>query len=140
MGKLFTITGTSPAAAGTAALTQIAAGPVFANATQLHIVAELVGATGGTLNVYLQWSPDDGTTWYDYTAFTQLAAGAAAVKYRVTSDVAQNTISTVGKGTSPALSAGTHVGGPWGTQMRVLCVAGASTSAGAAITVNIWAK
>lgn len=35
-------------------------------------------AGGGTLNVYIQASPDDGTTWDDVVSFTQITNGAVA--------------------------------------------------------------
>ena len=105
----------------------------------LRIVAELVGATGGTLDVYLQTSDDGGTTWYDWAHFPQLAAGASAIKYAFSVPSAGELgITTIGSGTSPALAANTVVGGPWGDRIRALYVAGASTSAGAAVVINIY--
>ncbi len=133
-----TFTATSPAAQSTAADTQ-----VFADldaCDSLTIIGELQGATGGTLDVYLQTSYDDGATWYDYAHFTQLAAGAAAIKHawHVSRASERTTITTVGTGTSPALAVGTILSGGWGNKMRMLFVAGATTSAGAAQTVRIF--
>lgn len=128
---------TSPAAAGNSNV-------VFATGLQpfdnIVIDADLVGATGGTLDVYVQRSFDNGTTWRDFIHFPQLAAGAAAVKYSVAPSVGAGTIVVVGAGTSPALAVNTCVNGHVGDSLRVLMVAGAGTSAGAAVTVaaNLW--
>jgi hypothetical protein len=133
--QLHTISDTSPAAASTAA------GDVLYGLGRydaLQITAELVGATGGVLNVYLQTSPDGGTSWFDYIAFPQLSAGASAVKYMVNVPQAgASGITVVGKNTSPALAANTVVGGSWGDRLRALYVAGTSTSAGAAVVINV---
>jgi hypothetical protein len=134
----YVITGTTPAAAGTAAVGGKAVG--LRQFDELKFVAELVGATGDTLDVYLQWSPDAGTTWYDYAHFPQLAAGAAAIKYVCTSQFGTTLPVVIGKGTTPALAANTCTGGGWGDQMRCIATAGASTSAGAAITITIFGR
>lgn len=137
MIKVFSVSDTTPASASTAA------GDTFrglADFEALTVVANLVGATGGTLDVYLQTSHDGGTTWYDWARFPQLAAAAGAIKYRFGVPTAgESLITVVGAGTSPALAANTIVGGFWGDSMRALYVAGASTSAGAAITIDIVA-
>src|SRR5689334_11665138 len=119
---LHTISDTSPAAASTAAGTTVKG---LGRYDALQIVAELVGATGGTLDVYLQTSPDGGTSWYDYIHFPQLASGASAVKYMVNVPSAgASGITTIGKGSSPALAANTVVGGAWADRLRALYVAG----------------
>ncbi len=124
-----------------AAAASTAAGDTCAglgNYDALDIVAELVGATGGTLDVYLQSSPDGGTTWFDYIHFPQLASAAAAVKYRVTvPTMGEAGITVIGKNTTPVLAANTVVGGLWSDRLRALYVAGASTSAGAVVTISI---
>ena len=122
---------TSPSAAGTAA--NASAGG-FSTYKSVTFKATLAGATGGTLDVYVQHSAD-GTTWYDYLHFPQLAASATAVSYSY--DPALNdSIVTVGSGTSPVLAAGSVAGGAPMDYLRVLYVAGASTSAGAAQSVK----
>lgn len=134
------ISETTPSSASTAAGTTIIKG--LGDFSTLVVTAALVGATGGVLDVYLQTSHDGGTTWYDLMHFTQLTAGNAAVKKvqvlsrnsgtaLTTSDI------TVGVGTTPALAANSNAGGSWGDRIRALYVAGASTSAGAAITIDI---
>jgi hypothetical protein len=148
MLTLFTFTETTPGAAGTVASSQPVSGSVgppgiatgqLDDYSALYIDASLVGATGGTLDVFLQNSPDQGATWFDYAHFTQLAAGGGAVTAVASVAIgAQNlTLSTVGKNLSPALAAGTVLGGAWGDRFRLVFVAGGGTSAGAAIVVRI---
>lgn len=129
------ISETSPAAVGTATGGHVG---MLQNYDSLTIRATLTGATGGTLDVYLQTSVD-GSEWVDYIHFAQIAAAAAAVtKVVVVSRAGQQAaITTVGTNTSPALAANAVVGGDFGNQMRVLFVAGAGTSAGAVQTIRI---
>lgn len=134
-----TVTGTSPSAASTAVL------GTFRGLTRwdaFTVVAELQGATGGTLNVYLQRKVADDV-WSDWVSFTQLAGGAAAVKYAVCPAL-DNTIRVVGGGSdatpAPVLAAGTCVGGHPGDTVRVVLVAGVGTSAGTTQTVRIYAQ
>ena len=136
----FTITGTTPAAPGTAVVGAPAVFPSFIDATEsLDVCAQLVGATGGTLDLYLQTSPDAGTTWFDYAHLAQLAAGAAAssVRFGVSRYAQALTPVVVGKNLTPALAAATVVGGPFGDRMRLVAVAGAGTTAGATITFQL---
>jgi hypothetical protein len=57
----FSLSATSPAAAGT-----VAGKPILLTGFRsLSILATLTGATGDTLDVYLQVSPDGGVTWVD---------------------------------------------------------------------------
>lgn len=145
----FVFSETSPAAPGTVASSQVVSGSkgspgILAGALDdflaMSFVAQLVGATGGTLDVYVQYSPNAGTTWVDYVHFTQLAAGAGAVTYTANTGAPTTTTTAVGTGTAPALAAGTVTGGPWGDQMRLLMVAGAGTTAGATVTVRVVAQ
>lgn len=138
MSQLFTLTGTSPASASTA-LGGVA--PGLDRFDGFNIDADLVGATGGTLDVYLQRQVADNV-WRDWLHFPQLTAGGAAVRYSVsTAPGVANTIVAVGTGTdsaaTPVLAANTFVGGHPGTKVRVVLVAGASTSAGAVYTIHI---
>lgn len=106
----------------------------------LWLYAELTGATGGTLDVYLQTSPDGGTTWVDYAHWPQVAGGASVIlrSWAVSRGAEQKTLTTVGKSTSPALAANTIVGGAWGDGLRIVSVAGAGTSAGAAQVIKLF--
>jgi len=141
---------TSPAAAGTAASSQPVqnaasflpsgvAGPLD-DYLEVRAVARLVGATGGTLDVYLQFSPDAGQSWDDLAHFAQLAAAAPAATYTLTTSMRPSTITTIGTGLSPALAANTVAGGPWGDRIRLVMVAGAGTSAGANVLVTLLAQ
>lgn len=142
--QLFTITGTSPAAAGVAVVGSAVKG--LQNYDWFTIDAALVGATGGTLDVRLQRkvaldSEVSGGVWADWLAFPQLTAGASAIKKHAQTG-ANTTITTVAHGTdastgTPALTADTFLGGHPGLELRCVATAGASTSAGAAITIYI---
>lgn len=153
-GNVQILTGTSPAApgtvAGTAANTLLLSG--MARFDAISIEATLQGATGGTLDVFLQVSCEYneinpletvngaiGGNWTDYVHWTPLAAGAASVTTRVSPSLS-NVITTVGLNLVPLLAAGTCVGGFWGHAMRLLFVAGAGTSLGATQTVKIVGK
>jgi hypothetical protein len=126
--------GTTQAAAGTLAHTAVTGLGAYNSMT---VYASLVGATGGTLDLYLQYSPDSGTTWVDFAHYAQLAAGASAVQklFTITKDTS-TAITTVGSGSTPVLAANTVVNGDWGDRIRLVEVAGASTSAGAAIVLT----
>lgn len=139
---------TTPNAPGTVASSKPVTGSlglagVCADLSQwsaLSIEANLIGATGGTLDIFIQYNPSgDRLNWIDYGHFGQLAAGAGALKQVVSvSTGAQNTtLATVGFNLSPALAASTFPGGAWADAFRLVFVAGAGTSAGAAITINI---
>lgn len=133
------ISDTSPAAASTAV--SAATARDMAGFDAITILATLTGATGGTLDVYLQSSWDGGTTWYDLAHFTQLAAAASAVTYKATLALS-TTIVTVGKGSTGtpavALAANTVAGGHWGDLIRAVYVAGVGTTVGAAQLINIY--
>lgn len=135
-GQRHVITGTSPASATTDVVGNIVGGLQIYDS--LQIIAMIQGGTGGTLDLYLQTSVD-GTNWYDYVHFAQLADGAAALtRYLSVSRAGQvTTLTAIGSGTSPALAANTVLGGDFGTRLRLLAVAGAGTSAGASQTIVI---
>ena len=127
---------TSPAAASSAAGTSRAYG--LADCDSITVVGSLVGATGGTLDVYIQTSHDGGTTWFDWAHFAQLASGAAAIKQSFHQGRDSNaSVTTVGTAATPALAASTVVGGGWGDMMRLAFTAGVGTSVGATISVQI---
>lgn len=131
------ITGTSPAAASTAAVGSTLVG--VEKYAALQIACEVQGATGGTLDLYIQTS-FDGTVFWDLIHLPQLAAAAAAVKYMVNlPNMGATAITVVGKTGTPALAANTVTGGvgSWGRSLRLLAVAGAGTSAGAVQTITV---
>lgn len=144
MNQTKRITGTTPAAAGQAVVGTVAGG--LSDFDSVEVFADLVGATGGALDVYLQRKVASGV-WVDWIHFPQLAAGAAAVRYSASSRQATGTAPVVvgksgdagtgGGDGAPALAANTVVPGHPGDAVRVVAVAGASTSAGAAINVYV---
>ena len=155
MLSTFIFSETTPAAAGTAASSQpvsssdghLASGVAgyLNDAESIDVFADLVGATGGTLDVYLQVSPDgNGAEWYDALHFPQLASGASAISYRASlSKFTQPTSAApvvVGKGLSPALAATTVVQGVSLDRVRLVFVAGSGTTAGAAAVVTVSAN
>ncbi len=106
----------------------------FAQFDALTLYMAIQGATGGTLDVYVQNSWD-GVAWYDYWHPTQIAAGGAAVKWKWSPTLDGVVYTGFGVGTlassGVAVAAGSTVGGHWGDWLRVVIVSGASTSAGA---------
>lgn len=130
---------TSPAAATAANSVDTLIGPFdVGDVDTIRVIAELVGATGGTLDIYIQMQMKGDTDWFDYVHFAQQAAGGAAnfKTFAVSRASAQTTMVTPGKNGVPAIAANTVVGGDFGNAWRVVCVAGASTSAGAALVFH----
>jgi hypothetical protein len=130
------ISDTSPASATTAVGDTIADN--LLDAESLTIIATLQGGTGGTLDVYLQTSFDDGETWWDFAHFPQLADGAAVSTrvWHVARATNATTLTAIGTDETPALAVNTILP-VWGSQVRALYVAGASTSAGAAQVIRL---
>jgi hypothetical protein len=128
----------SAAAAGTTVLGTIVG---LSKYDAFVIDALLIGATGGTLDLYLQRLVDPtNNVWLDWARYTQLASGAAAITYTLgfepdslvaaVTHVAQ--WGAVPSG-SPVIAAGSVVACHPGDQLRVVGVAGAGTSAGASL-------
>lgn len=138
-----TVSVTTPASAST--VIQTTQFLKMAKFKEVEIIGDLVGATGGTLDVYLQCKINQAGTikWVDWLHFAQLASGASAIRYRVSTaqTAASATPVTVGLGTDAsagvALAAATFAGGPPTDTVRIVTVAGASTSAGAAIKITL---
>jgi hypothetical protein len=119
--------GNSPAGAATQATTPVVG---FKDCRAITIIANLLGAAGGALDVYIQDSPD-GVDFYDYAHFTQLASGAAAVTYAYSPSPINDAIKAIGKNLTPALTANSVRGGHWYDQLRVLFVAAGGAAAAA---------
>lgn len=143
-GMPFIITGTSPAAAGTALVGAALGG--LGKFDLFKIDAVITQATGGVLDLCLQRlvSATAPGVWADWLHFTQLAAGSTVFKYSVNEAYSATDIFTVG--TMPTtlagneaitLAAGKFVGGHPGDALRLVAVAGSSTSAGATQTIYI---
>jgi hypothetical protein len=94
------------------------------------VVADLIGLTGGTLDVYLQDSFDGGTTWMDCAHFTQVTAGGTVKEAAGIQQAKANTAIGIGNLASPgvALAAANLRSAPWATLMRIVAVSGSGTS------------
>jgi hypothetical protein len=115
----------------------------LSGAKAITFIADLIGATGGTLDVGVQHSPD-GVTWYDYWHVQQLAAAAAAVVWQYVPAL-NDSQTIVGKyvlapasNTTIVLANGSVAGGHWFDQLRCIFVPGAGTTVGAACVVTAW--
>jgi hypothetical protein len=129
--------GTSGVAAG------VASSQMVDDGNGIDVLAQLVGATGGVLDVFLQGGKADGT-WFDVIHFPQLAAGAAAIVYRATlSNLPQPTSAApvvVGTGThaaSAGLAVNTIAQGLGFDRLRLLMCSGSGTTGGAAVKVYV---
>lgn len=147
---------TSPNAPGTVASSNVVTGgqgtgwPAGVAApldsySALNIVAEFSGATGGSLDLYIQVSTDMGLNWYDVVHFTQATALSPDKIYDVPMSNATTTTAptVIGKNLAPALSAGTGgavVNGAFSDRMRLVMVAGSGTSAGTSVSVKVFAQ
>jgi hypothetical protein len=147
MISTFVFSETSPAAPGTATSSQPIQNSTLAGVATpiddfavIDILAQLKGATGGVLDVYIQVATATGV-WRDAAHFPQLASGAAAVNYQccltTRGQAASDAPVVVGTGTTPALAANTIAQGLGFDRARLVFVAGSGTTAGAAITVTL---
>jgi len=102
-------------------------------------IATLIGATNGTLDVYVQSLMGDDQ-WWDCIHYPQLAAGFNQIVY------IQNLIRFGAQGPTatgptlfPALAANAAVFGNIGSALRFVAVSGAGTTAGADIELKVLA-
>lgn len=141
-------TGTTPAAPGTAILGQLQPNislngtPNFVETNMNKFESMAIncirqGATGGTLDIYIQASYDEGVTWTDIGHYTQLAAAGSQVQDLVTYTRYQGTITPVITGDA-AIASNTFIQGEFSNRVRFKAVAGAGTSAGAAYTIKVY--
>lgn len=131
----FVLAGTTPTTNALAVTKVVGRARNVSGYDHLTIVASVVGATGGTLDFYLQVS-GDGRRWIDYLHLPQLAAGAqASTTVYAANRQAQLTPVAVGIDLAPALAAGAFLGTDWGNHIRLVAVAGAGTAAGAAFEI-----
>jgi hypothetical protein len=141
----FVFNETSPSSPGTAASSQSVTNSTLGGIAwplddwdALDVAADIVGATGGTLNIYVQVSPD-GINWYDVIAFPQATNGASLKTYQAPLSLATNTatVSQVGKNLNPSLTAGNVVNGAFTDRLRLVMVAGSGTTVGAPVIVRV---
>ena len=107
----------------------------FSGCDAITIIAELQGADDGTVDVFVQHS-HDGVEWFDYVHFAQLGVGAAAVTYHY-APALNDSIVTIGSGTTPLLANGSVAGGHWMDFLRVVMVAAGSVDGPAEQTVRV---
>jgi hypothetical protein len=141
LNRLFVMTNTSPASASTAVGAQTITG--LDDYDWFEVDGYLQGATGGTLDVYIQRKVATDT-WVDWIHFSQLAAAAAAIKQHVPPNGTLSGITTIGGGSDAtpgvALAAGSACGCHPGDALRMVFVAGAGTSVGASQTLRVRAS
>lgn len=141
LNRLFVMTNTSPASASTAVGAQTING--LDDYDWFETVGYLQGATGGTLDVYIQRKVA-ADTWVDWIRFDQLAAGAAAIKKYVPANGTLTGITTIGGGSDAtpgvAMASAGACGGHPGDSLRMVFVAGAGTSVGASQTLRVRAS
>jgi hypothetical protein len=136
------VNGASPAGAGTVVGTAVLGLDPY---TKALVYAVLQGATGGTLDVYIQSSLNGGAVggWVDVAHFPQLAAAAGKIGYFLSltrGDASGNAaavapiVVNIVDGT-PVLAANFFIPSGFGNALRVVFVAGAGTSAGATQTI-----
>lgn len=144
---------TAPAAPGTAVSSQVVTGAT-ANYMQpgvagplddfdaVDVVVEITAGTGGTLDVYLQTSPNNGVDFYDTIHFPQSAGGSGLKIYQSPLSLATTTSTPiqVGKNLVPALAAGVVVNGAFTDRCRLVMVAGAGTSVAGTVVVKLMAQ
>lgn len=137
------LSGTSPAAPSATVVDATSATRIGMFST-CSFVATVQGATGGTLDIFVQTlmkqKASPGFFWADVAHLTQLAAAAAqgTVAFTLTRWSPTSAAITAGlniaSGT-PLLPAATVVPGLLGYQLRVVYKTGAGTSAGAAQSI-----
>lgn len=136
--QVWTLTATCSSTASTTTLSSNVAG--LLKYDWFTIDANLQGATGGTLDVYLQ-RQIASDLWADWCHFPQQSSGGAAVQYCAQSG-SDKTIHVVEQGTdasagTPALAANTFIGGHPGNRVRMVMVTGSGVTAGTSQTVKI---
>ncbi|GAC1576963.1 MAG: hypothetical protein NVS3B7_10080 [Candidatus Elarobacter sp.] len=146
----YLFSGTTPAAPGSALLPitgsgTLQGGNVAAQMDQfesMSVLAILQGATGGTLDVYLQMNHDgNGTAWTDIAHWPQQSAAAASTTFVWNTSRWNQAAGAGSTATGDAsLAANTFIQGEWGDRLRVKVVAGAGTTAGATATIKIVAN
>jgi len=148
VSEIWDLSGTSPATSVTAAGV-MAFGFVKFAAIRVEVV--LIGATGGTLDVYIQRKVAPNV-WVDWAHYPTISAGASATVYSLivqaanvgtplTGTASQTIASIASAGSdaspSPALAAATLTLAHPGDMIRVVYVGNSGTSAGAAQKIYV---
>lgn len=148
---------TSPAAAGVALssnpvssaanyLPAGVAGPVD-DSFGIQITVVVGNPVGGSLDIVVQSSPDDGLHWFDQIHFTAFASGTGGAQVATLSAISQPASAvpvSVGTGTptsaTSGLAAGTVVQGMGYNRLRLAMIAGTGTTAGVPVTMYVAAQ
>ena len=94
-------------------------GDDYTRATYLLDVTATSSAAGDKLNVYVQRTPDEGTTWDDLLHFTEVLGTTGAVKHIAQWNGYDAVERELGTPQDAAMSAGVYQGGILGPQLRV---------------------
>lgn len=78
----------------------------------VYLDVTAVSGTSPTLDLVYETSPDDGTTWFTHTTFTQVTATGKAIKLITTPGSFARVTGTVG-GTTPSFTYSVHMEGKW---------------------------
>jgi len=135
---VFTLTATCSSTASTTEVGATANG--LLRFDWFTVDANIQGASGGTLDVYLQ-RQIEADLWADWLHFPQLTDGQAATQYCAQSG-SDKTIHAVEQGTdgsagTPVLAANTFIGGHPGNAVRLVTKTGAGVGTGTSQTVKI---
>lgn len=142
MKRLLQLTVGPIASSGAASQTTIpTGGSVFclSHYEKVAFIFECVGATGGTLDVYLQRKVGPNK-WVDYCHLPQIVAGTTKRYESSQFDAATITDSGVGDDTptaTPAIAVNTIVPGHPGEVVRLVLVTGAGVSVAGSVTLYV---
>ena len=113
---------------------------------KLVLLAQLKAMDTGTLDVVLQESWDNGTTWDDVAHFPQLPGGSTTPSYRhvvggdsgtIGNAPTLTVVGTVGTAV-PVLAAGAYAPGPWAKTVRIVATTGSGTNSGPQTQTLTW--
>ncbi len=125
------------AANGTTVGTAVTGLDAYTMLTKLLTIADKAMAGAATVNIYLQYSPDGGTTWDDLWSSAQITAAALPNGKRVAFLNSPSGSTTGGRAvTDGTLAAGTFNNVSWCDRVRVKVVA-ANFAAGDTVTLGI---
>lgn len=126
---------------GTASYLPAGIGGPMDDSDGIMLAVDIGSPSGGTLDVFVQRSEDQGVSFRDFCHFPQQAAAGAAKSYLVGMSLGTNSPSPFSIGTgNGSLSANALVPGAYGDRFRLLFVAGAGTNASTTVKVTACAQ